>query len=1270
MRNSTQRSRWPLARCASWVWVALVIGLAPVSARAQNIISVPFTKGFIGTRGSSAGTANNVLTYTTLGIARTFFIQNSSSTTFELQGNDIPGTLRIVRTDGSTLDIPASANWRNSGGTTYLIGILPRPVTPITFTYGGGSIQITDGSSNGGSSVGGYSAAYAGATLADGESTSGNAAQSQVLNGLNAYLATVLSSRPSGPVTVATLSTSDNTPTLTGTATLQSGENLTVVVNGVQYSTSTSPALSVSGGTWSLTLTSSLAAGSYDISATITNADGFTLSDATTNELTIAPAVTIGGSFTANNKEYTGTTAATGVTTGLTLSGVAGGDNVTIASVTLAFGTAGVEDGKTVSIVSVTLGGTNAGSYTVDLTGAPTATANITTRALTISGVSAQNKVYDRSNAATLSGTAAYVGLQNGESFVVTGTPAATFADPNVANGIAVSVSGYTAPSANYSVTQPASLTANITQKTLTVSGTFTAPDKPYDGTTSSSIATNNLTVGTVETGDDVSIDAVVVAFGSAGVGSNKTVSITSLTLGGSAAGNYQISLTGAPTTTASITSSGPTLTLGGTFTASNKTYDRTLAATGNTTGLTLVGVNGGDEVNIASVTLAFTSATVGTGKSVEITSVTLGGAQAGTYALDLTGAPSATANITPAELTIGGSFTANNKSFDGNTSATIATNSLTLTGVIAPDAVSLTGVTAAFGTASVGNGKSVGLSAASLTGAAAGNYTVSLTGSPTTTANILGTPTVTIGGAFTAFNKVYSGTVAATGNTAGLTLSGVNSPDEVTISTVTLAFQSATVGTGKSVVITGVTLAGAQGALYAVNLAGAPTTTANITPRPVTIGGSFTARDKTFDGNTSAQMVTNALTVEGAVNGEQLSLGSVSIAFATEVVGPARLVSIQGADLLGTTAGNYVLSLDDAPTTTASIRGLEPPGMPRTLLVTPGDGSLSVTWTLPSVEGCEAITGFALEHSSDDGATWTRIAVNSRVPGAVSIAPVANNLTYRVRVAAINSCGMSGFAEATPVTPTGPAREGNGGPRQNGPGTNTVTRNGTDVPVTTTVVADTVLLIMAPDFTLQVRSADTTGAPVPPDSLTLQLEHGGTAFTSGTGFAPSSWVSLYIYGLTGTPRFLGKVQVDAGGNFATSVPIPSDLAEGNYTLQVNGVDTARRARTATLGVQVVEPLPDLVLASVPDRTDMTVGDTVTFALTVTNTGRGAATDVVIPRAFSEPGFRFVSATPVDGSYDATTGSWTIPRIAAGGVARLTLRAVVLAPSSSGSVAP
>jgi hypothetical protein len=238
-----------VGRHAPLVTLLSLLGM-PSALRAQHVISVPFTKGFIGTRGSSAGSSNGSLTYTTLGIARTFFIQNSSTNAFELQGNDIPGTLRIVRTNGTTLDIPASANWRNSGGTTYLIGILPRPTTPITFSYSGGSIQITDGSNPGGSSVGGYAAGYAGATIADGDDESGNAAASQVLGGLNSYLTTVLSQRPAGPVTVTAQATTSTTPTITGTATLAAGQQLSVVVGGVQYSTGSTPAVVVNGTAW------------------------------------------------------------------------------------------------------------------------------------------------------------------------------------------------------------------------------------------------------------------------------------------------------------------------------------------------------------------------------------------------------------------------------------------------------------------------------------------------------------------------------------------------------------------------------------------------------------------------------------------------------------------------------------------------------------------------------------------------------------------------------------------------------------------------------------------------------------------------------------------------------------------------------------------------------------------------------------------------------------------------------------------------------------
>lgn len=624
--------------------IALCIA-APLAA--QNIISVPFTQGIIGTRGSSSGTANNVLTYQTLGIARTFFIQNSSTNTFELQGNDIPGTLRIVRTSGAILDIPASANWRNSGGTTYLLGILPRPSSPITYTYGGGSINITDGTVNGGTSVGGYIAGYVGATLVDGNSTSGNAAQSQLLSALNEYLATVIGSRPSGPVTVTAQSTTSRTPTIAGTATLGAGEALTVIIGGTQYSTSTTPALSVGSNAWSLALASPLSLGTYDVVATITNTDGFTLSDATINELVVsAPTttLTIGGSFTASDKTYDGTVSVTANATGLSLIGINGADDVTIAGATFAFTSAAAGGGRQVSLTAVTLGGAQAAGYAVSLAGAPTATATINQRAATISGVSAASRTYDGTLLATLTGSAAYGNLAPSETFAVGGTPSATFASSNVGNGIAVTVTGYAAPSANYTVTQPTGLTANITARALVLTGSFTASAKVFDGSAPATIATNLLTLSGVVPGDSVTLASVTSAFTDATAAASRAVTITTATLGGVSAGNYTVSVTGAPTTTAPITPAP--LTLNGAFSVSDKTSDGSTVATITGNSLALVGLITNHPATIATLTAQFSDAMVGTGKIVSLSAVALAGSSATNYTVTLTGAPTSTASI------------------------------------------------------------------------------------------------------------------------------------------------------------------------------------------------------------------------------------------------------------------------------------------------------------------------------------------------------------------------------------------------------------------------------------------------------------------------------------------------------------------------------------------------------------------------------------------------------------------------------------------------
>jgi hypothetical protein len=79
-------------------------------------------------------------------------------------------------------------------------------------------------------------------------------------------------------------------------------------------------------------------------------------------------------------------------------------------------------------------------------------------------------------------------------------------------------------------------MTADITA--LSVTGSFTAANKVYDGTTAATIATRSLSGASG--GDVVSLSGGTTTFASANVGT-WTVTGTSFTLTGAAAGNYSL---------------------------------------------------------------------------------------------------------------------------------------------------------------------------------------------------------------------------------------------------------------------------------------------------------------------------------------------------------------------------------------------------------------------------------------------------------------------------------------------------------------------------------------------------------------------------------------------------------------------------------------------------------------------------------------------------------------------------------------------------------
>ena len=192
--------------------------------------------------------------------------------------------------------------------------------------------------------------------------------------------------------------------------------------------------------------------------------------------LTISPK-TIDASIAAADKRYDGTDAA--AITGRSLTGVVGGDNVSLTGGTATFGDNNVGTGKAVTATDLSLAGADAGNYA--LSSSPvTTTATITQRDLTVT-VTGINKVYDGSIAATVN-----LSTDALESDTVTASyTSASFADKNAGTRKAVSVGGISisgSDAGNYNlVNTTASTTANITPKDLTI----TANDrgKTYDDT-------------------------------------------------------------------------------------------------------------------------------------------------------------------------------------------------------------------------------------------------------------------------------------------------------------------------------------------------------------------------------------------------------------------------------------------------------------------------------------------------------------------------------------------------------------------------------------------------------------------------------------------------------------------------------------------------------------------------------------------------------------------------------------------------------------------
>ncbi len=433
---------------------------------------------------------------------------------------------------------------------------------------------------------------------------------------------------------------------------------------------------------------------------------------------------------TAADKPYDGTTA--GTVSGVVFDGLVSGETLASGvdySASAIFDSAGVGESIPVTVTVTLLSTTKAGNYTLSESTADTQ-ADITRKELTITGVTATNRVYDGDTTIALTG-GTLVGVAPGDA----GSVGFTLGNGSVASANAGSAKPVTTAitltgdaAGSYTLKQPDYVTVTISKAPLTLSSAAAA-DKAYDGNTDATVT--DVSVSGTLPGETLTFQTdytATGAFSNADVGADKTVTVTVSLAGTAAAGNYTFP-TNTITTTASITNSGVTITG---VTATDRAYDGTVSVA--LTGGTLVGIKPTDTADVG-FTLnagAVTGADIGSAKPVT-TNIVLTGSKAGNYTL--TQPDGITVSITAAPLTITGA-TVENKPYDSTTAATVT--GVTFSGLATGESLTLdTDYTAngVFDSAAKGTAIPVTVSVTLAGTALSGNYTVS--GTYSASANI-----------------------------------------------------------------------------------------------------------------------------------------------------------------------------------------------------------------------------------------------------------------------------------------------------------------------------------------------------------------------------------------------------------------------------------------------------------------------------------------------------------------------------------------------------
>ncbi|MCT7472655.1 beta strand repeat-containing protein [Aliarcobacter cryaerophilus] len=441
-----------------------------------------------------------------------------------------------------------------------------------------------------------------------------------------------------------------------------------------------------------------------------------------------------------------------------------------------------------------------------------------------------------------------------------------------------------------------------INKKDLTISN-ITANNKTYDGTTTATLS-NIGTLDGLVTGEDLTLSNTSVVFSDKNVADGIVVTATGYTIADKdsfKASNYNLTQT-SKTTNANISKASLTATLND----NSKTYDGTSYSGGN--GITFNGFVNSETASLLGGNLVYS----GTSQ---------GAKDAGNYIISGSGLTSNNYNISfvDGKLTINkkdltiSNITANNKTYDGTTTATLS-NIGTLDGLVTGEDLTLSNTSVVFSDKNVADGivvTATGYTIADKDSFKASNYNLTQT-SKTTNANI---SKASLTATLNDNSKTYDGTSYSGGN--GITFNGFVNSETASLLGGNLVYSGTSQGAkdAGNYIISG---SGLTSNNYNISFVDGKLT---INKKDLTIS-NITANNKTYDGTTTATL-SNIGTLDGLVTGEDLVLNNpTSVIFSSKDVADGITVTASGytiADKDSFKASNYNL-IDTSKTTTANI--------------------------------------------------------------------------------------------------------------------------------------------------------------------------------------------------------------------------------------------------------------------------------------------------------------------------------------------------------------